>query len=340
MDSSIDFAFIDPPFGQNLIYSELNFIWESFLGVQTNVPKEAIVDDFRSKDVTFYQNAMRQGFGEVFRVLKPGRWLTVEFHNSQNSVWMAIQEAISAAGFVIADVRVLDKKQTSHKQNVALGAVKKDLVISAYKPNTEIERRFELSAGTEAGVWSFVESHLRQLPVFVAKESRAELLTERMDHMLFDRMLAFHVQHGVSVPVSACEFYQGLRDRYPEREGMFLMPDQASTFDRQRQSVKEVEQLELFVTDERTAIQWVRHQLSKQPMKSSEFQPVYMHEAQRIWEKHEQPLELLTILEQNFVKDPDGSWRVPDPKKEADLEQIRNRALLKEFQSIWTQKVS
>ncbi len=43
-------------------------------------------------------------------------------------------------------------------------------------------------------------------------------------------------------------------------------------------------------------------------------------------------MELLTILEQNFVKDPDGSWRVPDPKKEADLEQIRNRALLKEFQ--------
>ena len=28
-----------------------------------------------------------------------------------------------------------------------------------------------------------------------------------------------------------------------------------------------------------------------------------MKEAQRVWEKHEQPLELATILEQNFVKD-------------------------------------
>ena len=41
---------------------------------------------------------------------------------------------------------------------------------------------------------------------------------------------------------------------------------------------------------------------------------------------------LRTILEQNFVEDNDGKWRVPDPKKESDLEQLRHRALLKEFQ--------
>jgi hypothetical protein len=44
-----------------------------------------------------------------------------------------------------------------------------------------------------------------------------------------------------------------------------------------------------------------------------------MKEAQRVWDKHEQPLELVTILEQNFVKDSDNTWRVPDPKKESDL---------------------
>jgi hypothetical protein len=57
-----------------------------------------------------------------------------------------------------------------------------------------------------------------------------------------------------------------------------------------------------------------------------------MKEAQQVWEKHEQPVELRTILEQNFVQDDDGTWRVPDPKKELDLEQIRHRALMREFQ--------
>jgi hypothetical protein len=113
---------------------------------------------------------------------------------------------------------------------------------------------------------------------------------------------------------------------------MFFLPSQVTEHDRKRLSVKDVEQLQLFVNDEKSAIQWVRQQLHERPRTYSDLQPLYMREAQRVWEKHEQPLELLTILEQNFVKDPDGSWRVPDPKKEADLEQIRNRALLKEFQ--------
>ena len=63
-------------------------------------------------------------------------------------------------------------------------------------------------------------------------------------------------------------------------------------------------------------------------MTYQDLQPLYMKEAQRVWEKHEQPLELRTILDQNFVQDGDGTWRVPDTRKEADLEQIRHRALI------------
>ena len=61
--------------------------------------------------------------------------MTVEFHNSQNRVWAAIQEAIQHAGFVVSDVRTLDKKQGSFKQYNSANAAKQDLVISAYKPS-------------------------------------------------------------------------------------------------------------------------------------------------------------------------------------------------------------
>src|SRR5262249_22707851 len=111
-----------------------------------------------------------------------------------------------------------------------------------------------------------------------------------------------------------------------------FLPEQVSAYDQRRFEAKEVEQLELFVSDERGAIQWVRRQLGEKPQKYKDIQPIYMQEAQRMWETHEQPLELRTILEQNFVEDKDGAWRVPDPKKEADLEQLRHRALIKEFQ--------
>lgn len=331
-DSCIDYIFTDPPFGENIYYSDLNFFVEAWLRVFTNAAPEAIVDRVKEKSLTEYQRLMQACFQQYFRVLKPGRWMTVEFHNSKNSVWNAIQEALQHAGFVVADVRTLDKQQGSFQQVVSGNTVKRDLIISAYKPNGGLEERFRKKAGTEEGVWDFVTTHLRQLPVFVAKNGKAEPITERQNYLLFDRMVAFHVQRGFPIPISSPEFHAGIRQRFPERDGMYFLPEQVAEYDRRRLEVKEVEQLQLFVSDEKSAIQWVRSQLSQEPCSFKELQPIYMKEAQKVWEKHEQPLELRTILEQNFVEDKEGVWQVPDPKNEAHLEQIRNRALLKEFQ--------
>jgi DNA modification methylase len=330
-DSSIDYIFIDPPFGDNLNYAQLNMLWEGWLRLRTNVASEAIVDRFTSRDLAFYQEKLRECLAEFRRVLKPGRWMTVEFHNSKNAVWNAIQAAILEAGFVIADVRTLDKKQGTPKQVNSLNAVKQDLVISAYKPTEAFEKQFSLQAGTPEGVWRFIEGHLRQLPVFVAKAGRGEAVAERQKHLLFDRMIAFHVQRGITVPISASAFYAGLQERYPERDGMFFLPEQVAEYDRRRLDVAEVEQVELFVTDERSAIRWVRRQLVSKPMNFQELQPLYMKEARLAWEKYEAPAELRRILEESFIQGEEGRWRVPDPNKEADLEQLRHRALLKEF---------
>ena len=132
------------------------------------------MDRAKSKGISDYQHLMQRCFEEYRRVLKPGRWMTVVFHNSKNAVWNAIQEAILAAGFVVADVRTLDKQQGSYRQ-VTSTAVKQDLVISAYKPNHGLEERFKLEAGTENSVWDFVRTHMRQLPVFVPKTAEPRL---------------------------------------------------------------------------------------------------------------------------------------------------------------------
>ena len=330
-DASVDYVFIDPPFGDNLNYSQLNMLWEGWLRLRTNVSSEAIIDRFTKRDLAFYQECLRNCLSEFNRVLKPGRWMTVEFHNSKNAVWNAIQSAIIEAGFVIADVRTLDKKQGTPKQVNSVNAVKQDLVISAYKPTEAFERKFSLQAGTLDGIWQFVEEHLRQLPVFVAKADRAEAVAERQKHLLFDRMIAFHVQRGITVLISASAFYAGLLQRYPLRDGMFFLSEQVPDYDRRRLGVKTVDQLELFVTDERSAIRWMRLQLSSRPMNVQEIQPLYMKETRLAWEKHESPIELRGILEENFIQDEQGRWLVPDPNKESDLEQLRQRSLLKEY---------
>ncbi len=363
-DNSIDYIFTDPPFGENIYYADLNFLVESWHRVITNAAPEAIVDKFKKKGLPEYQHLMQRCFEEYYRVLKPGRWMTVVFHNSRNAVWNAIQEAMQAAGFVVADVRTLDKQQGSYRQ-VTSTAVKQDLVISAYKPNSGLEERFRLEAGTEAGVWDFVRTHLKQLPVFVSKDGKAEVIAERQNYLLFDRMVAFHVQRGVTVPLSAAEFYSGLVQRFSEREGMYFLPEQVAEYDKKRMTVREVLQLELFVTDESSAIQWLKQQIIKKPQTFQELHPQFLKEIGG-WQKHEKPLELSELLEQSFLRyDGKGEvpnqihsylstnfkelrnlpkdderlrakgkdrWYVPDPNKAGDLEKLRERSLLKEFE--------
>jgi hypothetical protein len=43
---------------------------------------------------------------------------------------------------------------------------------------------------------------------------------------------------------------------------MYFLPVQAAEYDKRRMTVKEVMQLELFVTDESSAIQWLKQQLT------------------------------------------------------------------------------
>jgi hypothetical protein len=332
--SLVDYIFIDPPFGSNLMYSELNFLWEAWLQVLTNNQPEAIVNQSQRKGLPEYQAIMEACFREFYRVLKPGRWMTVEFHNSQNAVWNAIQEAILRAGFMVADVRTLDKQQGSFKQVTSTAAVKQDLVISAYKPDTAFEERFLAAGGSTDAAWDFARQHLEQLPIpQVNAQGVMEMLVERQPYLLFDRMVAFHIQRGLAVPLSAPEFYQGLRQRFLESDGMVFTPLQRAEYDKRRMQTEGVAQLALFVNDERSAIQWLQRELATEdgagPQTYQELQPKFLRELHQA--RHEELPELRDLLEQNFLQDEATRWYVPDPERQEDLERLRLKNLLREF---------
>jgi hypothetical protein len=146
-------------------------------------------------------------------------------------------------------------------------------------------------------------------------------------------MVAFHIQRGASVPLSAGEFYAGLKQKFVERDGMYFLPDQVAEYDAARLRLGKVAQLALFVSDEKSAIQWLRQQLDPslggETQTFAELQPKFMRGSNPV--KHEQMPELGVILEQNFLEDKDGKWYAPDPSKATDLERLRLKSLLREF---------
>ena len=362
--NSLDYIFIDPPFGSNLMYSELAFLWESWLKVRTDNRKEAIENRTQCKGANEYRSLMIASLRSAYRVLKPGRWITVEFSNTKASVWNSIQAALSEAGFIIANVAALDKQKGSYNSQANTTSVKQDLVISAYKPNGGFEERFISEAQSESGVWDFIRTHMKYLPVFKSKNGGLVPISERDPRILFDQVISYFVRKGFNVPISSQEFQQGLAERFVLRDGMFFLPEQAVEYDKKRLRVKEAVQLNLFVCDEASAIQWLKQELMAKPRTYQDMHPIFMQELAG-WQKHEKGLELAELLSQNFIQydgkgevpsqihsylstnykelrnlNKDDSslvmkskdrWYVPDPKKSGDLEKVRERALLKEF---------
>ena len=369
--NTIDYIFVDPPFGSNLNYSELSHLWESWLKVWTNNIPEAIENSAQDKDINDYRRLMTACFSELYLLLKPGRWMTVEFSNTAASIWNCIQTALSDAGFVVANVAALHKGQGTFMSQTTPTAVKQDLVISAYKPNGGFEGRFQKEATTEEGVWDFVRTHLKYLPVVKRGTGATHLLavTERDPRILYDQMVAYYVRKGYPVPLNSAAFQEGLSQRFSYRDGMYFLPDQVAEYDKKKMTAGGMEQMAFFVSDESSAIAWLRQLLKDKPQTFQDIHPLFIKELGG-WQKHEKALELSELLEQNFLRyDGKGEvpnqihsylstnfkelrnlpkddeslrakgkdrWYLPDPNKAGDLEKLRERSLLKEFEDYRT----
>ena len=119
-NDSIDHIFTDPPFGQNIYYSDCSILWEAWLGAFTDERREIVVNERRVngpfKDPDTYRELMTAAFSEMHRVLKPGRWAVIEFNNSDGRIFESIKQAVRDAGFAVENMVFLDKIQKSFKQ--------------------------------------------------------------------------------------------------------------------------------------------------------------------------------------------------------------------------------
>ena len=330
-NNSIDYIFTDPPFGANIMYSELNFIWESWLGVYTDNKPEAIENSSQNKSTLEYQKLMFDCFKDYFRILKPGKWMTVEFSNTSAAVWNGIQTAIQNAGFVVANVSALDKKHGGIKSMTYSTAVKEDLIISCYKPSSEFDQKFKQHYDSAVAVWDFVEEHLNHLPIHLVKDNATTAIIERSPKILFDRLIAFYVQKGLPVPIDAGAFQKGLRERFIERDGMFFTNEQVQEYDKKKAENPEFIQLSILVSSEQDGVMWLKNMLTEKSLAYQDIQPLWMQALAGVRKGDVIP-ELADILEENFLKDDVGKWYLPDSENEADLEKLRTKRLLKQFE--------
>ena len=112
-EASIDYVFTDPPYGGDIQYFELDFMRLAWLRGEEGDARFnldwwgdeiTINESGQRKDFDYYHKMMGAAFQQVYKVLKPNRYLTVTFHNVNVKTYSSILNAGVLAGFSLKKV--------------------------------------------------------------------------------------------------------------------------------------------------------------------------------------------------------------------------------------------
>lgn len=340
-DGTVDFVFADPPFGSNIYYSEVNWLYECWLGRQTDRGSEAVVhrpNDRGTKTIDDYCRLMSDAFRECFRVLKPGRCATIEFNNNDGSVFEAIKQAARNAGFVVENMVFLDKVQKTFKQikgdKGEEDVVGHDVIFNLRKPGVPTKTPGAREVGQsingelERLVIEQVREHLGGLPERIKTDVRTYSDEHRTTPFLNTMLMNALIPKGVNVERLNLPFIEAVCSRYFRKidnrwylrdeqvgdpangdGGMFASPDP-----------------DVAVRDEMTAIEWLRRRLLQTPMRIGELRPHWMRATVQLTDDISTRLE--KYLQENFWLDRQTrKWREPSDEERKLLDNAdRQRA--------------
>ena len=117
-DSSVDYIFTDPPYGDNIAYLGLNMFWNTWVSPKVDYENEIIYDRTRKKGYKEYRDGLRNVYREMSRILKPGRYMTFTFNNRNLRFWKIILDASLDAGFRLENVLWIDQAVGSGTQGI------------------------------------------------------------------------------------------------------------------------------------------------------------------------------------------------------------------------------
>lgn len=323
-DSSVDYIFTDPPFGSNIFYSDCSFLWESWLGEFTDDTKEAVWNKSRKPDeggktIDDYKNLMAESFREMYRVLKPNRWATVVFSNSDDRVWESIQDTAYQAGFVIYGGKEFDKVQRSFKgirgEKGQEKVISKDVLLNLHKPKIPLVRSRELTRidDVDGFIRQQIKEHLQYLPPDApANERTIEAITRAVQRRVLEQ--------GCSMQGFSAGF---IADVLHKARQKFALMDVEGIWYPANGYLDS-----LLVRNETSAILWLTGILSKKSLRLDEIDPLWKQERMRGGYKGLRGLQ--DILDDFFIKNPDGSYRVPDDHERHALKGQDEERLLRE----------
>ncbi len=109
-DNVIDFVFTDPPYGDSIQYGELSAFWNVWLNQDMADYKkkieneEIVINSHQGKNLNSYEKKLKEVFSEIFRVLKPNKYMILTFHNTSFKIRNALINSVISCGFELCQI--------------------------------------------------------------------------------------------------------------------------------------------------------------------------------------------------------------------------------------------
>jgi hypothetical protein len=313
-DDSIDYVFTDPPYSGRVQYGELNYLEEAILELNTSwTNEEVIVNEFRGWDLYEWSNRLEKAMTEIYRVLKPGRWASICYHDSDESSWLKLQDLTLAIGFIPGDSKTVSSMETGWqtlKMLTSTDITKRDLVINFRKPRpSELTRQLTLFGDED--------------PSTFTQKARAIIIESLEKHpgssadRIYDELVSRMVRKGEFEPHNFDEILRGVAE---DVDGRWYLLETADQVD-EAESRKENEaagNLETFM----------HRYLQENPGEIGVHYSDFFEQYLPIQEK---PRRLMQEwLPEFFFKTEEGTWRPPsDEEERVQKEALRTSGTLR-----------
>jgi len=109
-DNVVDFVFTDPPYGDSIQYGELSSFWNVWLDQNMDIYKkkiesdEIVINSHQGKNLKSYEIKLKQVFSEIFRVLKPDKYMVLTFHNTSFKIRNTLINSVISTGFELCQI--------------------------------------------------------------------------------------------------------------------------------------------------------------------------------------------------------------------------------------------
>jgi hypothetical protein len=135
---SVDYVFTDPPYGSHIAYLDLTTMWNAWLGFKTtkkDKQQETIEAGDADHSPEHFKQTLSQGIGEIFKILKYDRYLSIVFAHREPAMWDTIVKAAEAAGFEYVNTvaQPLNVIWSMHKKKNPLTVISGELILNFRK---------------------------------------------------------------------------------------------------------------------------------------------------------------------------------------------------------------